>query len=130
MIPNAQLFTQAVTVNTAYETRRLENEFYVAAATDVQKAKRVCLDAIKGAEGVLNDPAPEVLAVGFESAGVTLRVRWWINSPRRQDAMQTRDHVVTAIHQALTANNFELYNPNAKEMTAESRQPTAKLLRG
>jgi small conductance mechanosensitive channel len=113
VIPNAQLFTQSVTVNTAYETRRLETEFYVVAATDVQKAKQVSLDAIKGAEGVLNDPPPEVLAVGFESAGVTLHARWWVNPPRRQDAMQTRDKVVTAIHQALTANGIELYNPNA-----------------
>jgi small conductance mechanosensitive channel len=113
VIPNAQLFTQSVTVNTAYETRRLEAEFYIVAAADAEKAKRVSREAIAGVDGVLDDPAPDVLAVGFESAGVTLRARWWITPPRRQDAMEARDSVVTAIHRALTTNGIELYNPNA-----------------
>lgn len=113
VIPNAQLFTQAVTVNTAYETRRLETEFYIAATADTEKAKQVSRDAIKSVDGVLNDPAPDVLAVGFESVGVILRARWWIKPPRRQDAMEARDRVVTAIHHALTTNGIELYNPNA-----------------
>jgi small conductance mechanosensitive channel len=113
VIPNAQLFTQSVTVNTAYETRRLETEFYIVAATDAEQAKRATLDAITGVDGVIDDPPPDVLAVGFESAGVTLRARWWIKPPRRGDAMATRDRVVTAIHQALTAHNIALYNPNA-----------------
>jgi small conductance mechanosensitive channel len=113
VIPNAQLFTQSVTVNTAYETRRLETEFYIVAATDAEQAKRATLDAITGVDGVIDDPPPDVLAVGFQSAGVTLRARWWIKPPRRGDAMATRDRVVTAIHQALTAHNIALYNPNA-----------------
>lgn len=62
---------------------------------------------------MLADPPPDVLAVGFASAGVTLRARWWINPPRRKDAMETRDRIVTAIHQTLTKNGIELYNPNA-----------------
>lgn len=77
------------------------------------KAKQVSLDAIKRADGVLHDSPPEVLAVSFESAGVALRARWWINPHRHRDAMETRDRVVTAIHQALTASGIELYNPNA-----------------
>lgn len=113
VIPNAQLFTQSVTVNTAYETRRLETEFYIVAAADAEQAKRATLDAIRGVDGVIDDPLPDVLAVGFESAGVTLRARWWITPPRRGDAMETRDRVVTAIHRALTAHNIALYNPNA-----------------
>lgn len=113
VIPNSDLFTQSVTVNTAYETRRLETEFSIVAAADAARAKQATLEAITGVDGVLDDPPPDVLAVGFASAGVTLRARWWINPPRRKDAMEARDRVVTAIQQALTTHDIALYNPNA-----------------
>jgi small conductance mechanosensitive channel len=113
VIPNADLFTQSVTVNTAYETRRIAADLYITAASDVEKAKRLMLEAMRGVEDVRDDPPSQALAIGFVSAGVQLRARWWIAPPRQMDVYESQDRVVTAIRNALAQGGIELYNPNA-----------------
>jgi small-conductance mechanosensitive channel len=113
VIPNADLFTESVTVNTAYDTRRIASDLYITATSDVEKAKRLMLEAMRGVEEVLGNPPPQALAVGFVSAGVQLRARWWIEPPRQMDIYESQDRVITAIRNALTQGGIELYNPNA-----------------
>ncbi|MEO5729319.1 MAG: mechanosensitive ion channel domain-containing protein, partial [Byssovorax sp.] len=56
VIPNAELFTQAVLVNTAFEIRRLEYDVGIGFGDDIVGAKALMLDAISEVEGVLKDP--------------------------------------------------------------------------
>jgi small conductance mechanosensitive channel len=76
VIPNSDLFTESVTVTIAYKTRRIETDLFVTAAIDIERAKRLMLDAMRGVEGVLDDPRPQALVLAFESAGMRLRARW------------------------------------------------------
>jgi small-conductance mechanosensitive channel len=66
------------------------------------------LVAMRGVEGVLADPAPDVLLIGFQASSVTLRARWWIEPPRRSDALDTQDQVLTAIKKSLGAAGIDL----------------------
>lgn len=108
VIPNAELFTHSVTVNTAFPHRRLEYDVGVGYGDDVEKVKELMLQAVKGVEGVLADPAPDVLLVGFAASSVTLRVRWWIEPPRRSDALDTQDSVLRAFKKELSAHGIDL----------------------
>src|SRR5687767_5022843 len=53
VIPNAQLFTNSVTVNTAFESRRLEYDFRIANDEDVERARTVLTGVLRQAEDVL-----------------------------------------------------------------------------
>lgn len=108
VIPNAELFTNSVTVNTAYDHRRLEYDIGIGYGDDVERAREVMLRAMAGTEGVLADPAPDVLVVGFAASSVTLRARWWIEPPRRSDALDSQDGVLLAIKKALSAEGIDL----------------------
>lgn len=108
VIPNAELFTHSVTVNTAFPHRRLEYDVGIGYGDDVERAKELMLQAVKGVEGVLADPAPDVLLVGFGASSVSLRVRWWIEPPRRSDALDSQDGVLLAIKKALSAQGIDL----------------------
>jgi small conductance mechanosensitive channel len=108
VIPNAELFTNSVTVNTAYEHRRLEYDVGIGYGDDTERAKELMLEAMKGVEGVLADPAPDVLLVGLAGSTVNLRARWWIEPPRRSDALDTQDRVLLAIKKTLSANGIDL----------------------
>jgi small-conductance mechanosensitive channel len=66
------------------------------------------LKATQGVEGVIADPAPDVLLVGLGPSSVSLRVRWWIKPPRRSDALETQDGVLRAIKKTLSANGIDL----------------------
>lgn len=101
VIPNAELFTNSVTVNTAYATRRLQYDVGIGYGDDIDTAKQLMLAAVQSVAGVLDDPAPDVLVVALAESSVMLRVRWWIAPPTRSDALDTQDRVIAAIKQKL-----------------------------
>lgn len=105
VIPNSELFTNSVTVNTAYESRRLEYDIGIGYGDDIEEAKRLMLEAIHSVDGVLQDPAPDVLVMELAESSVNIRARWWIKPPRRADALDARDKVITAIKQKLYVEN-------------------------
>ncbi|MGV3533430.1 MAG: mechanosensitive ion channel family protein, partial [Chthoniobacteraceae bacterium] len=111
VIPNGELFTNSVTVNTAYDKRRVEYDVGIGFGDDIDRAKDLILQAVRGVEGVLEDPAPEVLVYEFGASSVNLRTRWWIAPPRRRDALDSRDRVLTAIKRSLLQHGIDLPFP-------------------
>lgn len=108
VIPNADLITESVVVHTAYQNRRLEFDFGIGYGDDIDRAKRLALEAIRANPNVLHEPAPDVLAVGLADSSVTLRARWWIQPPRRADALDARDEVISHIKEHLLSNGVDL----------------------
>lgn len=105
VIPNSELFTNSVTVNTAYESRRMEYDVGIGYGDDVDEAKRLMLEAIHSVDEVLRDPAPDVLVLELAESSVNIRARWWIKPPRRIDDLNSRDKVISAIKQKLYVEN-------------------------
>jgi small conductance mechanosensitive channel len=105
VIPNSELFTNSVTVNTAFDNRRLEYDVGIGYGDDIDLAKRLMLDAMYSVDEVLKDPAPDVLAMELAESTVNIRVRWWIHPPRRIDDLQSRDKVISAIKKKLYVEN-------------------------
>ena len=105
VIPNSELFNNSVTVNTAYENRRLEYDIGIGYGDDLDEAKRLMLEAMHGVDEVLKEPAPDVLAMELAESSINIRARWWIKPPRRIDDLRSRDRVISAIWQKLYIEN-------------------------
>jgi small-conductance mechanosensitive channel len=105
VIPNSELFTNSVTVNTAFDSRRLEYDVAIGYGDDLKWTKQLMLEAIHGVELVLKDPPPDVLVMELAENSVNIRARWWIKPPRRSDALDSRDQVISAIKQKLYVEN-------------------------
>lgn len=111
VIPNAELFKNSVIVNTAFPSRRLQYDFGIGYADDVQQAKKIMLEAIRDLEGVRKDPPPDALLVHLGQSSVQIRLRWWIEPPRRADALDIADRVLTVVKTALHAEGIDLPFP-------------------
>ncbi|HML23641.1 MAG TPA: mechanosensitive ion channel family protein [Aggregatilinea sp.] len=111
VIPNAELYTGVVMVNTAFEVRRLEYDVGIGYGDDVDEAKSIILDVLKGLDEVLDDPAPDVLVFELADFSVVLRVRWWIQPPRKHDALDSRDRVLSGIKHKLLTHGIDLPFP-------------------
>jgi len=111
VIPNADLFTDTVVVNTAFAHRRLEYDVGIGYGDDVEQARALILKTVQSVEGVLSDPAPDVLLMDLAGSSVNLRARWWISPPQKADALDARDRVLSAIKSALTAAGIDLPFP-------------------
>lgn len=111
VIPNSELYTSRVVVNTAYESRRLSVEVGIGYDDDIGNARTAIVDAIAGLSGILADPAPAVLVRSLGDFSVNLDVRFWINPPNRREAVEAEDQVLNAIKQALAVAGIEIPFP-------------------
>ncbi len=110
VIPNASLFTEPVTVNTAFDKRRSEYSVGTGYGDDVGQAMMLILEAIKEMEGVCDDPAPDVLVAELADFSVNVRARWWTDA-RREDVLAVKSGVVAAIKSRLLENGVDLPFP-------------------
>ncbi|MBD2054514.1 mechanosensitive ion channel family protein [Oculatella sp. FACHB-28] len=111
VIPNSELFTNSVTVNTAFENRRLQYDIGIGYGDDIDTAKRLILEAIHETDGVLKNPVADAIVVGLADSTVNIRARWWVEPPRRADVLALQDRVLTNIKNKLTANGIDLPFP-------------------
>jgi small-conductance mechanosensitive channel len=103
VIPNADLFTHSVIVNTAYEKRRWEYDLDLNDGRGLPQLKNAIIQAIRSVPGVLTDPPPEVLMTGVaepKTQGGKLKILWWTHAPRQHEMLGSYDKVLSAIAEA------------------------------
>lgn len=99
VIPNSDVYTNAVTVRTDRDIRRSHYDVGVGYSTDLDEARKIALDVMRSTDRVLKDPEPEALSWELAGSGVDIRLRWWTNSAR-SDVVQTRAAVIEGIKHA------------------------------
>lgn len=124
VVPNSELFTNSLTVNTAFENRRLEYDIGIGYGDDIDRAKQLILEAIHETEGVLSDPAADAIVVDLAESTVNIRARWWIKPPRRAPALDMQDNVLTAIKNKLTANGVDMPFPTQQILFHDQTEET------
>jgi small-conductance mechanosensitive channel len=73
---------------------------------------------------VLADPAPEALVTGLGTAGVDMVARFWINPPRRREAVDALDGAIEAVKQALTDAGLDLPFPTTQVLFHDQTEET------
>ena len=105
VVPNADLFTHSVIVNTARKVRRWEYDLAVKGVSDLEQTKSRIIRAVRNIPGVVSDPAPEALITSLNEAdptAFTIRVLWSTRSPRQHQMLSSYDAVLTAIWRTLS----------------------------
>ncbi len=124
VIPNAELFTNSVTVNTAFDKRRLEYDVGIGYGDDIAEAKQIILDVLHRNQEVLPDPPPEALVVDLADSTINIRARWWISPPRRADMMDTQDEILTEFNNRLVAAGIDLPFPTQQILFHDQTEET------
>ncbi|QIG81381.1 mechanosensitive ion channel family protein [Stakelama tenebrarum] len=110
IIPNADIYTSPVTVNTAWPHRRDEYDVGIGFGDHPAQAAAAFLDVLKGIDGIVAEPAPEALPWALEDSSVVLKLRWWTDS-RRTDVVHVRARVILAVYEAAKAQGIDLPFP-------------------
>ena len=110
LLPNSTVFTDAVKVVTAYAHRRTDLAVGVDYNSSLPQASDLLLQTIKGIDGVMSEPSPEIDVVNFGDSSIDFVVRYWSNSPQKQlRSVQTR--AMIAIKKALDGANIGIPYP-------------------
>ena len=118
-IPNQDVLAKPIEVFTAFERRRSSIDLGIDYWADPGRVVGVLSSAAAKAEGVLEDPAPVVLARGFGDGTTDFQLRWW-HDPDIRSANQTRDRVVLAVKEALDDAGIDMPSPEISLITQVS----------
>lgn len=110
VIPNSDIYTDKVTVNTAYKQRRSQYDIGVGCNDDWDKAKKLILEAARSCEGVSDDPAPEVIPIALADFSNNIRLRWWTASDQ-SSVIHTFGRVLEAVYKNLDKNGIDMPYP-------------------
>jgi MscS family membrane protein len=111
VVPNSIIGNNRV-VNYSYPDSRyrMQSHVTIAFGTDVERARRVMIDAVRQADCVLPAAPVDVLYTEIGDSGMIFRVRWWIDFYR--DWERAYDCVHTALRNALNEAGVESPYPS------------------
>lgn len=110
VIPNSDIYTNSVVVNTAYAQSRSQYDVGIGCNDDWEKARTLMVEACQEVEGVLADPKPETIPVELGDFSNIIRLRWWTKSDRSTQ-IHVKGEVLQAVYQKLDAAGIDFPYP-------------------
>ena len=111
VIPNSDLYMNAVLVRTAFPHRRTKIVIGIGYEDDLEQARQILLKVLKSTEGVLDEPAPDVNVVELADSSVNMRLLYWTDSVQ-SSTRKTGDRVVSAAKKALDEAGIDIPYPH------------------
>ena len=111
VIPNSDLYTSALTVNTAYKQRRLQVAVGIGYEDDIEAAKAEIIKALDKIESVSKKATPSVIATGFGGSSIDLMVRWFIEDGTQANKVASIHQVIVGIKNSLDAAGVNIPFP-------------------
>lgn len=87
IIPNGEIYTNPITVNTAEEAIRSEYIVGIGYGDDINQAIDIIIQTIKDTDGVVMEPAPDVIVTSLSENYIGLTARWWSSSMRYETSL-------------------------------------------
>lgn len=100
LIPNADVFRSTILNRTRRGYRRTRVAIGIDYRDDHDAAGPLLLEAVRGIEGVRENPPPEVICTGLGDSSVDFEIRYWTN-PTQAEVLQVQDRVVRAAKTAV-----------------------------
>ncbi|KST62410.1 mechanosensitive ion channel family protein [Mastigocoleus testarum] len=96
LLPNSKVFTSAVQVRTAFNSRRTDLAVGVDYNTPLSKASEILKRSVSQVDGVLQDPAPEIDLIGFGDSSIDFAVRYW-TLPQQTEVRRVKTRAIISI---------------------------------
>jgi small-conductance mechanosensitive channel len=114
IVPNGNLISDRVTNWTLSDRmRRIELPVGVEYGSDPDRVVEILLEVARGQEGVLPDPVPQALFLGFGDSALNFELRAWTarTDGRFEDWIVTRSDLALAVHRGLGAAGIAIPFP-------------------
>ncbi|MCL4138892.1 UNVERIFIED_CONTAM: hypothetical protein GTU68_050717 [Idotea baltica] len=109
IVPNGQIYSDAITNYSARPTRRIDMVFGIGYDDDLLVAKGLMESIINAHESVLEEPAPAVAIAELADSSVNFNVRPWV---KKEDYWTVRSELIEQIKLAFDQNNISIPYPH------------------
>ncbi len=111
VLPNGEVYTNAVLVRTAYSNRRVRLSVGIGYQDSIERARSIIRDVLQKTEGVLKEPGPSVFVAELAPSSVNFNVFFWTNS-RQASVLKVADSAMTGIKLALDEAGIDIPYPH------------------
>jgi len=109
-IPNADVFTSPIVNFTRAKSRRAEITVGVAYGSDLEHVRRTAVEAVSPIEGVMADPAPNVIFQNFGGTTIDFTIYFWVDSAV-SNPFAAQDAGMLAINSSFEREGIEMPYP-------------------
>jgi small-conductance mechanosensitive channel len=110
IIPNLDVYTNPIVNYSELPLRRRTVMIGLGYGEDVHRAKEVSLNAIRNTEGVVEEPAPEIITEELGDSALTIAARFWVNQ-ETHNLFAVHSEVVEAINRSVEREGIDLPYP-------------------
>jgi small conductance mechanosensitive channel len=96
VLPNGDVFTNPIIVNTAFERMRQHLTVAGLPNMDLDESRKLIAQTVSATEGVLHDPAPQVYVTTADDSAPKFEVYFW-SKPKEAEVLATIDRVATSL---------------------------------
>jgi small conductance mechanosensitive channel len=108
-IPNIRFFEENVRNFHTNDKRRIDVEVVVDYGTDILQAKKVLQKVVSNFPMVLQAPASDVLISNLWERGVTITLRFWVNS--KENFVELKSNVTETVNLAFRQTDIKIAYP-------------------
>lgn len=121
LIPNSELYTNRVEVNTAYDKRRYSVPITFPNDRDVEHVRDALLSTLTQVDGILSDPAPEALVTNLGDYSYEVTLRFWLSPSTRGEHTHKLNDILLAINSTLGDLQISNIRPESQVFLVEPR---------
>ncbi len=107
VIPNRDVYKNAIRVQTHYADRRLSFVTGIAYENDAREATSVITAALETIEGIAAEPPPEAMISELGVSTVDIEARFW-SDPRQHESLRILDEAIKSVKEALDNAGIEM----------------------
>ena len=111
VLPNGDVYTNAILVRTAYDKRRLKFTVGIGYPDSLEEARETIISVLRETEGVQAEPAPAAYVTELAASSVNFTVCFWVQS--KISVLEVSDRVATGIKLGLDRAGIDMPFPHS-----------------
>lgn len=111
IIPNKEVFQNPIVNYSRRGERRIDLSCGVAYGDDLEQAKKVALDAIKGLDYLKEGKNVDLYYNEFGDSSINFVLRYWVDFSKQTDYLQAQSDGIMALKKAFDANGITIPFP-------------------
>lgn len=111
MLPNKDIYHEPIKNFSVTKRRRIDLECGVSYGDDLEKVKRVAIQAIQDKVKYDDDKEVELFFNGFGDSSINFELRFWLSQPSLRDYLQARSEAIVALKAAFDAEDIMIPFP-------------------
>ncbi len=111
IIPNKELFQNALINDSAYGQKRIDLEVGISYGEDLERVRSITVDAVKAIPGKIDDKETSLVFHAYGDSSINFTIMVWVEFSSELNFLKSQSEAIIAIKKAYDANDIMIPFP-------------------